>query len=192
MQRYTLVEYDQATPEVRAIYDDILHNIDSATVPNWAKSLGSNAALLKAYWERTKGSLLYGSIPTILKEMIIFAVSVENGSRYCSACHAHAVLNMDKTLKFDDLFALVGKQDTRLALPQPYRAAIQFATQVARDPNSVTDQAFDNLRAADFTDNEIRELLSVIDLAMMFNSYTSTLRLPLDPQYKPVLAESEH
>ncbi|MBU6257580.1 MAG: carboxymuconolactone decarboxylase family protein [Burkholderiales bacterium] len=188
MPRYTLVDYESASPEVRAIYDDFLRQTGSTTVPYWVQSLGCNVSLLHAYWERTKGSLVRGVMPAILKEMVIFVVSVENGSRYCSACHAHAVLGLDPTLKFEDLNALLDTEDRRLALPPSYRAALDFAIRMARDPNAVSDADFESLREADFDDAEIRELLAVIDLAAMFNQYTSALRLPLDPGYRPVLA----
>ncbi|MDE2370751.1 MAG: carboxymuconolactone decarboxylase family protein [Burkholderiales bacterium] len=188
MKRYTLVDYESANADVRAIYDDFLRQTGSTAVPYWVQSLGCNVPLLHAYWERTKGSLVHGVMPSILKEMVIFVVSVENGSRYCSACHAHAVLGMDPTLKFEDLNALLDTEDQRLKLPPSHRAALNFAIRMARDANAVSDADFESLRDADFDDDEIRELLSVIDLATMFNKYTSAMRLPLDPEYKPVLA----
>jgi AhpD family alkylhydroperoxidase len=97
MQRYALMDYASAPPEVRAIYDDYLQSTGSTSVPLWVQSLGHNPHLLRGYWERTKGSLVHGTLPGVLKEMVIFVVSVVNGSRYCSACHAHAVLTMDRT-----------------------------------------------------------------------------------------------
>ncbi|MDE2454820.1 MAG: carboxymuconolactone decarboxylase family protein [Burkholderiales bacterium] len=187
MKRYELVDYEQAPADVRAIYDEFLRATGSAKVPVWVRSLGANATLLEAYWERTKGSLLRGSLPAILKELTIFVVSVENGSRYCSACHAHAALSMDATLKFEQLDSLTRPGDTSAGLPPAYRAALDFAIAVARDANSVPDSAFERLRDADFSEDEIRELLSVIDLAAMFNNYTSAMKLPLDPEYRPVL-----
>lgn len=187
MQRYALVEYEVASAEVRAVYDDFMRSTNSTNVPIWVKSLGCNLDLLHAYWERAKGSLVRGEIPLILKEMVIFVVSVENGSRYCSACHAHAVLSLDPTLKFEDLNALLDTNDRRLALPPSHRVALNFAIMVARDANTIPESAFVALQEADFSDAEIRELLSVIDLAMMFNAYTKSLQLPLDPEYRPVL-----
>lgn len=185
--RYSLISYEEAPSDVRAIYDDFLRTTGSPIVPIWVKSLGANAHLLHAYWERTKGSLAAGSVPGILKEMIIFVVSVTNASRYCSAAHAHAVLSMDRTLKFEDLNALLDTGDKTLRLPRSHRAALNFAIAVAKDANNVDDELFAALQDADFSADEIREILSVIDLAKMFNAYTSTMRLPIDPEYRPVL-----
>lgn len=187
MARYELVPYDEANAEVRVVYDDFLRRTGSVDVPIWVQSLGSNVDLLRAYWERTKGSLLHGSLPMILKEMVIFVVSVENGARYCSAAHAHSVLSLDDTLDFEQLSTLTAVGDASVGLPHSHRAALDFAIAVARDPNSVTDDDYAALADADLTDQEIHEIQSLIDLAMMFNSYTSSKQLPLDPAYRPVL-----
>lgn len=187
MNRYTLIDYDTAPVDVRELYDDYLRSTGSTSVPIWVRSLGASPDLLRAYWERTKGSLLRGNLPLLLKEMIIFVVSVENGSRYCSAAHAHAVLSLDKTLTFENLSALTGLGDAGLDLPQSFRAALDFAILATRDANAVPDRAFEALEDADFSRAEIHELQAVIDLAKMFNSYTSSLRLPIDPDYRPVL-----
>lgn len=187
MSRYLLTPYEQASDPVRALYDDYLCSTGSITVPVWVQSLGASADRLNAYWQRTKGSLLCGDLPLILKEMVVFAVSVENGSRYCSACHAHAVLSLDPTLKFEQLSALNRTGDASANLPPAFRAALDYAIAVARDPNAVTDGDFQRLQEAGFGIDEIHELQSVIDLAMMFNSYTSALQLPLDPEYRAVL-----
>jgi alkylhydroperoxidase family enzyme len=189
MQRYTLTSYNEACPTVREMYNEFLQCNRLTDVPIWVQSLGHSPTLLKAYWERAKGSLACGALPLMLKEMVIFVVSVENGSRYCSASHAHAILSLDSTLKFEDLNELLNPAESRLPLPSAFRAALIFAQQVAQSPNAVTDRMYLTLRRENFTAAEISELLSVLDLAMMFNSYTSTLRLPLDPQYRPFLEQ---
>jgi alkylhydroperoxidase family enzyme len=188
VERYNLVEYEQATPDIREIYDDYLRVTSSTSLPIWVKSLGGNKHLLHAYWERAKGTLAFGDLPLVLKEMIIFVVSVENGSRYCSACHAHAVLQIDKSLTVEDLIAMAEVDEAQLALlPPPFRAALIFAKQVATNSNNAQDEDFISLVNAGFNSSEISELLSAIDLAMMFNSYTTAMKLPIDPEYKPSL-----
>ncbi|MFV0523029.1 MAG: carboxymuconolactone decarboxylase family protein [Acidimicrobiales bacterium] len=190
MKRYHLVEYETASPQVKAVYDDYLASTQSLTVPIWIRSLGSNVNLLRAYWERTKGSLLRGSLPIVLKELVIFAVSVENRARYCSAARAHTILQLDPTMTFDQIASLVGPDGDRSGLPETFQVALDFAVAAARDANGVSDADFERLVDAGFTDAQILELQSVIDLAQMFNSYSSSMRLPLDPEFRPVLDPS--
>jgi hypothetical protein len=146
MNRYQLVAYEEASPETRAIYDDFLRCTGSSAVPHWLKSLGASPDLLSAYWQ----------------EMVIFVVSVENGSRYCSACHAHAVLSLDPTLQFEHLMSLTVPGDNTAGLPATYRHALDFAIEVARSPNDVSDESFAKLYDADFTEQEVRELVSLV------------------------------
>lgn len=191
MQRYTLTSYAAASPGTREVYDEFLRLSGAAAVPVWLESLGHNPTLIKAYWEKTRGCLLEGELPHVLKEMAIFVVSRINGAAYCSACHAHAALQLDPTLTYHDLVNILDPGN-QVPLPAAHRAALVFADQMARDANSVTDADFEALTRAGFSDSEIKELLSVIDLAMMFNCYTSGMQLPLDPEYKALSSDAMH
>lgn len=187
MQRYSLTPYRDAAPATRAVYDEFLRLSGAAEPPIWMTSLGHNPTLMRAYWEKTRGCLIEGEVPYVLKEMIVFVVSRENGAQYCSACHAHAVLQLDPTLTYADLVTILDPHG-RVPLPPAHRAAVDFAARMARDANAVSDADFERLYDAGYSEAEVRELLGVIDLAMMFNCYTSALQLPLDPQYKAMLA----
>ncbi|MBB4841724.1 alkylhydroperoxidase family enzyme [Paucibacter oligotrophus] len=186
MKRYTLTPYEQACPGTREVYDEFLRLSGAAEPPVWMLSLGHNPTLIKAYWEKTRGCLLEGELPHVLKEMTVFVVSRVNGAEYCSACHAHSALQLDPTLSYHDLVTILDP-DSAVPLPPSHRVALQFADKMARDANGVSDAEFQALADAGFSDSEVKELLSVIDLAMMFNCYTSGLRLPLDPQYKALV-----
>lgn len=188
MQRYVLTSYDEAAPATREVYDEFLRLSGAAEPPIWMTSLGHNPTLIKAYWEKTRGCLLEGDLPYVLKEMVVFVVSRENGAEYCKMCHAHAVLQQDPTLTYHDLVTILDPQGA-VPLPAAHRVAVNFAARMAQDANAITDEDFDALAQAGFSPSEIKELLGVIDLAMMFNCYTSALRLPLDPQYKAILAQ---
>lgn len=186
MQRYLLTEYQDASPETREVYDDYMRMTGDASLPIWIKSLGHSAALARAYWERAKGTLFSGSLPLPLKEMIVFVVSAKHGARYCSACHAQNVLSLDQALRFEDLSSFV-KAGGASMLPAYYEQVVAFATKVVADPNAVNDEDFEALMDEGFTREEICEIIAVIDLASMFNVYTSALRLDLDPNYRAIL-----
>lgn len=186
MQRYLLTEYESASPETRAVYDDFMRMTGATSPPVWIKSMGHSAALARSYWERAKGTLFSGRLPLPLKEMIVFIVSARHGAKYCSACHAQSVLKLDKALTFDDLQSLL-KDDQSVQLPASYKPVIQFASKVACDANRITDDDYQELIDEGFSLEEICEIISVIDLATMFNVYTSTLKLHLDPNYRAII-----
>lgn len=72
-------------------------------------------------------------------------------------------------------------------MPAYYRTVVDFASKVVADANHVTDEDFEVLMDDGFSKEEICEIIAVIDLATMFNVYTSTLRLDLDPEYRAIL-----
>ncbi|MBI4804814.1 MAG: carboxymuconolactone decarboxylase family protein [Desulfovibrio sp.] len=186
MQRYSITEYQDATPATREVYDDFMRSTGDTQVPLWLKTLGHSPALAKAYWERAKGTLLSGSLPLPLKEMIVFAVSAKNGARYCSACHAHCVLSLDTSLTFDDLQNMIAS-GTSDKFPAYYRSVVRFALKAAADANALTDADFEELAGEGFTQGEICEIIAVIDMTTMFNVYTSSLKIDLDPDYRAIL-----
>ena len=186
MQRYRLTEYAHACVDTRAVYDDHMRTTGATTPPVWIRSLGHNPALAKAYWERAKGTLFGGSLPLPLKEMVVFVVSARNGANYCSACHAQCVLHLDQTLAFADLEAFLAS-DTVMRLPPYYRSVVNFAQKVVADPNALADGDFQLLMDEGFSLDEIGEIVAVVDMATMFNIYTSAVRLDLDPDYRAIL-----
>lgn len=186
MKRYMLTDYTSASEETKAVYDDFMRTTGSETVPIWLQSLGHSSALTKAYWERAKGTLFSGSLPLPLKEMIVYIVSARHEARYCSACHAQNVLSLDKNLSLEDLQSFL-HTDNDMNLPVYYKSVSRFVDKAAREPNCMTDEDFEVLMDEGFTQEEIIEIVAVIDLASMFNVYTSTLGLDLDPQYEAIL-----
>ncbi|MCX7727230.1 MAG: hypothetical protein N2053_10335 [Chitinispirillaceae bacterium] len=186
MKRYLVTEYENASPEAKEVYDDYMRTVGDTKVPLWLKTLGHNGAIARGYWERAKTTLFKSNLPLPLKEMIVFLVSAKHGARYCSACHARNVLSLDKTLKFEDLQSFLSS-DTGMNLPEYYRAVGEFVLKVVADPNKVTDEDFEKLMEEGFTKEEIVEIISVIDLASMFNVYTSALNIDLDPEYRAVI-----
>lgn len=186
MQRYMLTKYEDAVDETRAVYDDFMRTTGADKVPIWLQSLGHSSSLARAYWERAKGTLFSGSLPLPLKEMIVYIVSARHGARYCSACHAQSVLRLDKTLNIKDLQSFL-HTDNDMDLPVYYKSVSRFVDKAAADPTCMVDEDFEMLMDEGFTREEIIEIIAVIDLATMFNVYTSTLGLDLDPEYEAIL-----
>ena len=96
------------------------------------------------------------------------------------------MLNLDKALSFENLQSAV-KSEKGFQMPAYYRNVVDFATKVAENANCIEDADFEALMDEGFSKEEICEIIAVIDLATMFNVYTSTLRLDLDPDYRAIL-----
>lgn len=82
-----LVEYENASAEVRAVYDDIMRTRNVDWINNFWKVLAHDPALLKRTWESLKEVMAPGALDPLTKEMIYIAVSATNGCTYCTYSH---------------------------------------------------------------------------------------------------------
>jgi len=187
MKRDTQVEYEDATPEVRATYDEIMDTMGSPSVLKFLKALGHNPHTLHAVWSMLKETVIEGEIPALLKQLILFKVSINAGNEYCTALHGHAALNLDPTLTYDDLVALSGGACTA-SLPPSFPVAIEIISRASLEPKSVADPDWnfeDQLRDEGFSESEIDELLAVGFFSVMMNMLTDTYDVPWESPFPP-------
>lgn len=183
MSRFQPIEFSQAQDDVKSVYADYLATTRSFELPNWLKFLGAHRQLAESYWYYTKSILFSGQLPLVLKELVIFVVSVTNGSPYCSTAHAHSVLSLDSSLSFEDLVAIARDFDS-VDLPAATKAALTFARKLAIDPVRVTEDDFRSLGESGYGEPEIQELIATVSLANMFNMLAISNAIPLDEGYR--------
>ena len=187
MKRSTQVEYDDTSPEVRAIYDEIMDTMGSPTVLHFLQALGNNPHVLRGVWTMLKGTVIEGEIPALLKQLILFKISTVAGNEYCTALHGHAALNLDPTLTYDDLVALTGGTCSE-NLPPSFPVAIEIVSRASLEPKSVEDPDWDfedQLRDEGFSESEIDELLAVGYFSVMMNMLTDTYDVPWENPFSP-------
>jgi AhpD family alkylhydroperoxidase len=118
MPTVAMVEYGDAPPEVRAIYDEIMAVKGIEFVPNFWKTLGTHPPLLAEVWRNLNRAMRPGRLDQLTKEMVALAVSATNGCTYCIRSHTAAArkLGMDDRM-LGELMAVVGvfNQTNRLA-----------------------------------------------------------------------------
>ena len=103
------IEYAQASPEVRAVYDDIMATRKSDWVNNYWKVLAHHPPTLRRMWANTKEVMGPGALDPLTKELIYIAVSVTNACRYCIASHGAAARNKGMTdLQHAELVSIIG------------------------------------------------------------------------------------
>ena len=190
MKRSTIIPYEQASRAVQDIYDEIMETMGEPAVPNIFKALGNNERVLRAVWSMLRGTLIEGEIPPLLKQLILFRISVHAGNRYCEALHAHTACNLDPTFTYDDLVALSEGKDLE-KLPSSFQVAIEVVSRAALKPKSITEEDFDfeeRLRDEGFTEEEIDELMAQAYFGVMMNLVTDAYDVPVDAPW-PAAAE---
>jgi AhpD family alkylhydroperoxidase len=126
-----LVEYENASPEVRAIYDDIMKMRQTDWINNFWKALAADPVALKRTWESIKQIMAPGALDPLTKEMIYVAVSVSNQCGYCIASHTAAARKKGMSdAMLHELLAVVGMANETNRLAAGYQVEIdeQFQT----------------------------------------------------------------
>ena len=184
MKRQTLVEYKDASPEIQAIYDEVMEVIGSPDVFNFLKAFGNNEKVLCAFWSMLRYTLLEGDVPALLKQLILFRISVEYGNTYCASLHGRTVLRMDPTITYDELIAM--SDGGNMDIPASYRVAIEIVTQMALRSKTVEAEDFEEqLRDEGFSEQEIDELISVAGFGVLLNTMTDIVHVPAEEPLRP-------
>jgi AhpD family alkylhydroperoxidase len=120
-----LIEYSDAGPEVRAVYDDIMATRKTDCVNNFWKAIAYDPATLRRTWESVKQIMGSGVLDPLIKEMIYVAVSATNQCGYCIASHTAAARKAGMTdSMFVELMGVVGMANETNRLASGYQVEI--------------------------------------------------------------------
>jgi AhpD family alkylhydroperoxidase len=119
------IEYENASAEVRAIYDDIMATRRTDWINNFWKALAHDPATLRRTWLSIKEIMAPGAIDAVTKEMIYLAVSASNQCAYCIASHTAAARKAGMTdAMLSELMAVVGMANETNRLASGYQVEI--------------------------------------------------------------------
>ena len=119
------VEYADASPEVREVYDDIMATRQTDWINNFWKALANDPATLKRTWDSIKQIMAPGTLDPLTKEMLYLAVSATNQCPYCIASHTVSARKAGMTdAMFAEVMAVVGMANETNRLASGYQVEI--------------------------------------------------------------------
>lgn len=120
-----MIEYPDASPEVRAVYDDIMATRNIDWVNNFWKALAHDPPTLRRTWESVKQIMSPGALDALTKELIYVAVSTTNQCPYCIASHTAGARKAGMSdAMFAEVMAVVGMANETNRLASGYRVEI--------------------------------------------------------------------
>jgi uncharacterized peroxidase-related enzyme len=134
MATYGLIEYAEASAEVRAVYDDIMQTRKIDWINNFWKALAHDPATLRRTWESIKQIMVApgGELDPLTKELVYLAVSASNQCGYCIASHTAAASKAGMTPgMFGELMAVVGMANETNRLASGYQVEVDAQFQKA-------------------------------------------------------------
>ena len=125
MPLVNMVEYRDASPAVRAVFDDIMATRKTDWINNFWKVLAADPPTLERIWDNVKRVTAPGALDALTKEMLYIAVSVTNGCEYC--IHSHTASARAKGMtdaQFAELMAIVGLANETNRFAEGYRIPV--------------------------------------------------------------------
>lgn len=120
-----LTEYSSASPEVRAVYDDIMATRKTDWINNFWKALANDPPTLRRTWESVKQIMGPGALDPLTKELLYVAVSATNQCGYCIASHTASARKAGMSdAMFAELMAVVGMANETNRLASGYQVEI--------------------------------------------------------------------
>src|SRR5664279_3051451 len=169
MARVSYVEMEQASPEVREIYEKTFKGKPGSI----QKLMAHRPEMMKAFL--TFYASVGRSLDRRLYELVYIRVSMINECRYCMQHHLAGSKRVGVTQ--DDWQKLkIGQYGV---FNEKEQAALDFADKVTRDPHTIGDEDIAALKVH-FSDSEIVDLDLLIGLANLTNRFTDPLGADLE------------
>jgi AhpD family alkylhydroperoxidase len=128
MATVDLIEYEEASPEVRRIYDDIMATRQVDWINNFWKVLAVDPRLLERTWNGVKDVMAPGALDALTKEMIYLAVSVTNNCEYCINSHTTGARKKGMSEEMlAELMAVIGMANQTNALANGFQIEVDEA-----------------------------------------------------------------
>jgi uncharacterized peroxidase-related enzyme len=171
MSRLTIPNRDDVPEASRALLSAVHDQI--GTVPGFYRLVASSPATLRGY--TAFSSALDEVIDLKTRERIAIAIAQENGCDYCLSAHSYCAINLAKIGPAEiESSRHCRSRDAKAA------AAMRFAVEVSRSHGGVSDQDLHDVRAADFSDAQIVEIIACVSINLFTNSLNRVARTDID------------
>jgi AhpD family alkylhydroperoxidase len=108
MATVKMIDYENASPEAREVFDDIKRTRNIPDVNNFWKALANHPDTLRSTWEAVRDTMRPGALDPLTKEMLYIAVSLTNSCSYCIHSHTAAAFAKGMTMaQYQELLAVV-------------------------------------------------------------------------------------
>ncbi len=180
MSRFQQTTDPSGNEFLSALYEDMISNGFGDKAPiNWLTSQSSRPDILAGTWEFSKGMLLAGELPTILKQMVATTISSRNNCDYCRTLHGNTLRMLGVP---EEIVASCVTDPELQEVQEPHRTILKFAARVARDPGRVAADELEKLKAQGITKSEILEIVALAAFCNFINTWADLSRIGADDQ----------
>lgn len=169
MARIKLTDESDDHPQVSDVFDEIKERV--GRVPAAYRAFARYPHILQANWNRTKSILGQGNLPIELKEAIATRVSKVNGCHFCLQIHRTNLEKLGVPTEQINEIETGEASDTKLNF------VLSFVSMATKSPEQITDEDFDTLKDYAYSEEDILEMLTVMEMYTGYNKIIVALGL---------------
>jgi len=174
-----IMEEQEATGEIKQIFDDIRREMEVPFVPVIYKVLATSPMALTSTWETLRNVQLRSTLPPSLVNMIGLAVSSTNRCPYCTTYFKISC----KTLGVDEETLEALASDFEVLSPRRVQEVIKFAVKCAATPLDLTQADYERVREVGVSDEELLEIVALAAVCNFTNTLARALKVQTDPLF---------
>jgi len=182
MAHFPILQPTDAPREVQAVYEEFSKRMSFPSPPNFIMTQGHSPTVARGTWELVRNVLVSGEIPRWMKEMMFVAISKDRQCRYCTAAHIACCRMLGVDIDTLNRFVRDVHSITNLKL----RDMILFALKCSRDPQSLVETDFVNLRQHGLKESEILEITAMSALAVYANIMADATAMDDDEMFDKI------
>lgn len=177
MPRFELVEDPGGNEELVALYEQIVGATGGSPPIDLFRVMGSRPDLLAAVW--TLGSAVFASakLTPLVRELVMLTMARHAECEYCEWLHGHFLASLGMSEEAIDAVLQAPPSET---IQEQHIEVIRFVREAARNPTEVPDSAFDRLRRASLSEDEIFEIGVFISFARFIDTWAKLSGLKAD------------
>ena len=182
MPHVPLLQLHEASEDVKRVYEDFYRRMAFPSAPNFIMTQGHSSTVARGTWDLVRNVLVIGEIPRWTKEMMFVAISMDRGCRYCTAAHVACCRMLG--VKPDLLEDLV--RDVNAMSDLKVRDMILFSLKCSRNPQSLSESDFEQLRGHGLKQSEIVEMIAMSAFAVYANILADATAMDPDEMFATV------
>lgn len=180
-----MVEEDEASGELKPIYDSVKRDFQMPHVPNLMKTIAMSPAALTIHVESFKSFFTHSTLPQSLISIIQFTIAQKSNCVYCAS--ANEV--MCRTLGVDEDTLIAITQNLGELNPERVRTIIEFALKTAQYPQELEPKDYELLRAQGISNDEIVQIIQAVGMAVYVDIMADALKAEVDPDVARALGQ---
>lgn len=178
-----MVEEDEASDEVIALFDSYKRAFQAHRIPNYIKANAISPASLQLYLSMLNSFYENVTLPQSLISMICFTVATEANCVYCSAIHEVTC----RTLGVNEQTLKALAENLEDVSPERIRVIIEFALKTSSDAQNLVPEDYERLRRFGISNDEIVQIVMVASMAAFSDILANSIKIEVDSHFTKAL-----